>query len=88
MHNDDIEIGETVIDFDPEINEINFRRMELTKLCLWLDNDESLNAEIRESMLENASNELSYITQMLLDEWNSLETEEEDIHDLTELMPK
>ena len=61
------EFGEMVIDFEPELNEVNFRRMEVAKLIEWLKTDTAFDPDIRTAMIDNAEKEMAFI----VDEMNN-----------------
>lgn len=72
MENHELEMGEVEINFDPEINEANFRRMELTQLIKWLNEDATFDDDLKSGLVDNAVNELAYINKELRQEWKEL----------------
>ena len=65
-----MDTDETVIDFDPELNEINFRRYELARLSKWLEDATDVNGDIKAKMIENVNREYNYLTVELVKEWH------------------
>ena len=69
----DHEFGETVIDFEPDLNEVNFRRMEIAKLIEWLNSDDTFDSDIKTMMIDNAEKELKLITSEMKAEFENRE---------------
>lgn len=65
MEDFDFDMGATEIDFDPTLNDINQRRMDLMKLRVFLESDTDMNTDLREFSVDNVVAELNYIVQEL-----------------------